>query len=83
MAMPSHIGKFEVVSRLGEGGMGVVYLAKDPDLNRMVAIKVLSGYADEADAWLVRHQSLPFALSTSLNTSVAIRNDSRQAGMPQ
>ena len=39
--------------------------------------------ADEADAWLVGHQSLPFALSTSLNTSVAMRNASRQAGMPQ
>src|SRR5438128_1406782 len=39
--------------------------------------------ADEPDAWLVRHQSLPFAPSTSLNTSVAILNASKQAGMPQ
>ena len=35
------IGRFEVVSQLGSGGMGEVYLAHDPDLARNIAIKVL------------------------------------------
>lgn len=34
-------GKYEVVSRLGRGGMGVVYQAEDADLKRKVAIKTL------------------------------------------
>jgi serine/threonine protein kinase len=38
---PSKIGNYEVVSRLGAGGMGTVYLGRDPELGRAVAIKVL------------------------------------------
>ena len=35
------IGPYEVTRELGRGGMGVVYLAHDPKLDRDVAIKVL------------------------------------------
>ena len=34
------IGRFEVVRELGRGGYGVVLLARDPRLNRLVALKV-------------------------------------------
>jgi serine/threonine protein kinase len=43
MALPrgTKLGPYEIVSPLGAGGMGEVYRAPDPSLNRDVAIKVL------------------------------------------
>jgi serine/threonine protein kinase len=40
-AIPSKIGAFEVIRQIGTGGMGAVYLGRDPELDRQVAIKVI------------------------------------------
>lgn len=35
------IGKYQIISKVGKGGMGAVYIAKHPTLNRKVIIKQL------------------------------------------
>jgi len=56
----SHIGReigpYEIVERLGGGGMGDVYLARDARLDRPVALKVLPAYFVSDDSRLRRFQ---------------------------
>jgi TolB-like protein/predicted Ser/Thr protein kinase len=60
------LGSYDVLSLLGEGGMGEVYLARDTTLGREVALKVLSkGIAPEPD-YLNRFEE-EARLASSLN----------------
>ncbi len=41
--MPESIGRFQLLEEVGEGAMSVVYKAFDPEINRILAIKLLRG----------------------------------------
>src|ERR1700687_481320 len=41
IAAGTHLGRYEIRSKIGEGEMGEVYLAEDTRLHRKVALKIL------------------------------------------
>jgi tRNA A-37 threonylcarbamoyl transferase component Bud32/dienelactone hydrolase len=63
---PETLGRFEILDKLGEGGMGVLYRARDPVLGRVVAIKLLRPEA-VADAGRTRRFIQEARAASSLN----------------
>jgi serine/threonine-protein kinase len=59
MSLPLHIENFEIIGRLGQGGMATVWKARQASLDRMVAIKVLAAtfITDPADVARFREEA--------------------------
>lgn len=53
-AVKPTLGRYEIEKELGRGAMGVVYLGKDPKINRQVAIKTLR-FDDDVDEATAKH----------------------------
>lgn len=57
------IGRYTVLDRIGQGGMGAVYAAYDTELDRKVALKVLSAgdHADESASLRLKREAQAMA----------------------
>jgi len=53
---PERVGRYEIVERVARGGMGVVYKARHPELDRVFALKVLTPRVEATDEALTRFQ---------------------------
>ena len=62
-------GRYEVLKKLGEGGMGTVYLAEQVSIGRKVALKLLQGNYAKKDEFIAR-----FRREARLAASLSHRN---------
>ena len=49
VSLPETIGRYLILRRIGAGGMGTLFLARDPAIDRLVAVKLLRQDLDHAE----------------------------------
>ncbi len=70
-AEPKRIGPYGIEGTLGRGGMGVVYLARDPNLGREIALKVLPPHLATDPEALARFRREAQMLATINHPNIA------------
>lgn len=53
---PERVGRYEIIEKVAAGGMGVVYKARHPDLERFVALKILTPRGEASSEAMARFQ---------------------------
>jgi serine/threonine protein kinase len=81
---PEEIAKFfpqlEIIERLGRGGMGIVYKARQPRLNRLVALKIIAPEREKDPAFAARFEKEAQALARLSHPNIITVHDFGQAG---
>jgi non-specific serine/threonine protein kinase len=70
-SQPVTIGSYPILQELGRGGMGIVYRALDPRLEREVAIKVLPGDVARDPSWRERFRREARILASLSHPNIA------------
>lgn len=73
--LPTRIGNYDLLELLGRGGMGEVYLADQPQLDRKVVLKALRRDATDDPSRLVRFQREAQAAAAILHQNVVAVHD--------
>ncbi|HMF17151.1 MAG TPA: serine/threonine-protein kinase, partial [Gemmataceae bacterium] len=76
---PGHLGRYELLEKLGQGGMGSVFLARDTKLDRRVAIKFLAEPSAADPAAVARFQREARALAQLSHPGIVQAYDSEAA----
>ena len=71
----TRLGPYEIVGAIGAGGMGEVYKARDPRLNRSVAIKVLPPHIAERDDLRQRFEREAQAIASLNHAHICVVHD--------
>ena len=80
LAPGTRLGAYEVLAPLGIGGMGEVYLARDPKLGREVAIKVLPSEVSSSEDRRARFEREARAASALNHPNIVTIHDFAAAG---
>jgi CheY-like chemotaxis protein len=73
------IGNYQILDRLGAGGMGTVYKARHRRMKRVVAIKVLSASASKSDTFVQRFQREVEAVARLSHPNIVMAYDADEA----
>jgi serine/threonine protein kinase/DNA-binding NarL/FixJ family response regulator len=73
------IGNYQVLDRLGAGGMGTVYKARHRRMKRVVAIKVLTKSTDQSDKFVQRFQREVEAVARLSHPNIVLAHDADEA----
>ena len=80
---PSKIGKYDIIEVIGRGGMGIVYKGRDPHLDRLVAIKMMTGsFSDNPDLLKRFYREAQSTASLQHRNIVTVYELGDQAGSP-
>ena len=77
------LGKYELIQELGRGAMGIVYRARDPIINRLVALKtIMKGVAEDPDLLQRFYREAQSAGGLQHPNIVTIYDMGEEAGTP-
>jgi CheY-like chemotaxis protein/tRNA A-37 threonylcarbamoyl transferase component Bud32 len=73
------IGNYQIIDRLGQGGMGTVYKARHRRMRRVVAIKILSRKVGQSEKFIKRFQREVEAVARLSHPNIVMAHDADEA----